>query len=454
MNDKKKQPIVAATVKSKSSSLKSKFLAKLLLKPWLSCAQPNNQTLHQSTFYFAPSSSTSAPIYASMIETKLNSAVPTTNEHSHDEVHSNRAGDTGYETLTRYDAAELMIPPVSALFQANEDNEVEESDFEVTMTVNSYSGLGDVTLDSVKETKKVVPTQQSATNLNEPGCERFNEMRTRLIGDLIEMEANFVSYLSMAVATFSRPLRGFFIKQQDYFCLFQNIEKILVISENFLRSMDKWSAYDLYTKIGQLYSHKMSLFREAYTMYARGHHAAKSLLAELGQHSKQFRLFLAEVESNELTLERALDLPVSHVQRTLDIFKRIRGFTHESRRNPTEAPHIDSVIFELRSVLANLANSSVSAAAKGVSSVVFEDDDETMTSIEYTLSSIEEEEDDDEDDTTAEFTTITERVLNSQRQRRRVGRDDRDSCCSSSSSSEDSSEHDFDSTTLFLSPIH
>lgn len=106
----------------------------------------------------------------------------------------------------------------------HDDGEEDDQDFEVTMTVNSYSGLGDVTLDSSRneETKK----PQSATNLKDAGCENFNEMRTRLIGDLIEMEANFVSYLSMAVATFSRPLRGFFIKQQDYFCLFQNIEKV------------------------------------------------------------------------------------------------------------------------------------------------------------------------------------------------------------------------------------
>lgn len=355
-------------------------------------------------------------------------------------------------------------------------NEEDDEDFEVTMTVNSYSGLGDVTLDSVKDAQKtkqqptaVTTTTQSASNLNDPGCERFNEMRTRLIGDLIEMEANFVSYLSMAVATFSRPLRGFFIKQHDYFCLFQNIEKLLVISENFLRSMDKWSAYDLYTKIGQLYSHKMALFREAYTLYARGHHAAKSLLAELRQHSKQFRLFLGEVESNELSLERALDLPVTHVQRTLEIFKRIRGFTLESRRNPTEAPHIDSVIFELRAILANLnspssSTTTTSDCSNPSSAAVFQVDneDETMTSIEYTLSSIEEEEnlddDDDDDETNSDFTTITEGLLLQDHRRRR--RSDRNSCCSSSSSSSSSSsDHDecnddeFDANTLFISPI-
>lgn len=118
-------------------------------------------------------------------------------------------------------------------------SEPDDEDFEVTMTVNSYSGLAeDATLDAtnrhddnedttiIHRHKKAAVTMSTAT-LNDQGDERFNEMRTRLIGDLIELEANFVSYLTMAVATFSRPLRGFFINQNDYYCLFQNIEKVL-----------------------------------------------------------------------------------------------------------------------------------------------------------------------------------------------------------------------------------
>lgn len=136
-------------VKSKPvSSLKSKLLAKLLLKPsmWLSCAQPNNQTLHQSTFYFAPSSSSATntatsstgavPVYASMIETNLNHNALNgqKSEQSHDDLvikssssssilHSNQPCDTGYETLsTRYDAE--FIPPASALFQVTKKIEL------------------------------------------------------------------------------------------------------------------------------------------------------------------------------------------------------------------------------------------------------------------------------------------------------------------------------------------
>jgi hypothetical protein len=135
-------------------------------------------------------------------------------------------GDTGYDSLSRQNSSVLKFQNINNTFQT------------VTDTTNNYSDY-DLTIEESKQMK-------------------LNEFKIHLIGNLIKMEDNFVSYLNNAVSTFVRPLRGFFMKQQDYFCLFQNIEKILVISENFLRSMDKWSAYDLYTRIGQLYTQKVS----------------------------------------------------------------------------------------------------------------------------------------------------------------------------------------------------
>ena len=234
--------------------------------------------------------------------------------------------DTGYETISRYESLTRKSDALDADFTIET----------VVDTTNSYSQC-DLTAVSAK------PVAQKQH-------EHFNERRTQLIGQLIEMEANFVSYLSVAVATFTRPLRGFFLKQQDYFNLFQNVEKILIISENFLRSMDKWSAYDLYTRIGQFYTQKLSLFRDAFTIYVKGYAASKSLLGELKAHSKQFRLFLQEVQSEDLTLANLLDLPVVHMQQTLAIFKQIRRFTAESK---SETPHIDSVVGELKQILAS-----------------------------------------------------------------------------------------------------
>lgn len=180
-----------------------------------------------------------------------------------------------------------------------------------------------------------------------------NISRTELIENLLEMESDFISFLSMGVAQLARPLRGFLMKQQDYFTLFQNIEKILIISENFLRSMDKWSSLDLYTRIGQLYTQKLNLFREAFTIYIKGHGTSKCLLNELKSHSQEFRLFVNETQSGNLTLSNLIDLPLIHIQGTLNCFKQIRKFTTIVDNNSVDSAHIDLVISDLRKILSH-----------------------------------------------------------------------------------------------------
>lgn len=344
-------------IETKSKNIK--LLAKLLRPSmWLSCAQPSNTTM-SNTFISEqlPNAQENQTKCSSLAESN-NEYVMCTREcckYSNNRVNSTEkivksdsAVDTGYETLSRYNETSERV--VRSSESSNDDFSIDT----VTNTTNSYSECDLTTEQAVKTVRFIQENNITKRKPNNLDAEKFNQARTKLIGDLIELEANFVSYLSLAVATFSRPLRGFFIKQQDYFCLFQNIEKILVISENFLRSMDKWSAYDLYTKIGQLYTQKMSLFKDAFTIYIQGYAKAKNLLNELKSHSKQFRLFLNEVQSSNLTLSNLLDLPVVHMHKTLEIFKQIRKYTFESKRNPSEAPHIDSVMLELRKILANL----------------------------------------------------------------------------------------------------
>lgn len=274
--------------------------------------------------------------------------------------------DTGYETLSRFDSGSTET----------------KTDITVSDTLNSYSGC-DLTTSSKSERKrrhnasgnKSISTKKRVLEHNDQ--QRFDKVRTKLIGDLIELEANFVSQLTMAVATFSRPLRGFFMRQQDYFMLFQNVEKIWIISENFLRSMDKWSAYDLYTKLGYLYSQKIGLFREAFTIYAQGFSAAKSLYNDLTAHSKQFRLFLKEVQSPDMTLRSFLDAPLLHCYRTLDLLKQIRQYT----RDAEQAAHIESVMADLRQILSNLNTADNMNLVSGVNEQDMTNYDDTMTTM-------------------------------------------------------------------------
>jgi hypothetical protein len=111
--------------------------------------------------------------------------------------------------------------------------------------------------------------------------------------------------------------------------------------------MDKWSAYDLYTKLGHLYAQKISLFKEAFIIYVRGYSKSKHLLNELKMHSKQFRLFLREAQSSNLTLKSLIDSPLKHLNQTLFIFKQVKMCTMDA----SELNKIDQIIFDLNIIL-------------------------------------------------------------------------------------------------------
>jgi hypothetical protein len=118
------------------------------------------------------------------------------------------------------------------------------------------------------------------------------QTRIDRIAKLIDIETDFLDYMSNGVSTFSRPLRGFFLDQQDYFVLFQNIEKLFVICESFLSSMQKWTPRDVYEHVGEFFNNKIKLLNDPLTTYARGYANAKLLLNDLQTHSKQFSAFL------------------------------------------------------------------------------------------------------------------------------------------------------------------
>jgi hypothetical protein len=143
----------------------------------------------------------------------------TTTASSSTSSSSQIGGDTGYETISHHHNN-----------IATENNGSDNDDFTintVTDTINSYSYCGDVTVES---NNLKVNTNKESAQIPKEQIEQFNEGRTQLIGQLLEIEADFVDYLSAGVSTFSRPLRGFFLQQQDYFHLFQNIEKVIYLS--------------------------------------------------------------------------------------------------------------------------------------------------------------------------------------------------------------------------------
>jgi len=221
-----------------------------------------------------------------------------------------------------------------------------EKPIEQTSSTSTSSSSSSISIDTILETtnsyscydltisEKYQPTSSSSSS-------SIDQKRTNLIGNLIDQEIDFVNYLSNGVSTFSRPLRGFFIRQQDYFILFQNIEKILVISENFLKSMQKWSAFDIYSHIGEFYSNKIKLLDDALKTYLNGYMVSKSLLNDLIQNSNKFRSFLKETETSELTLNTFLDMPILHFKNLINLLEKIK---YSTEVNSSEYFNIENTI--------------------------------------------------------------------------------------------------------------
>ena len=70
---------------------------------------------------------------------------------------------------------------------------------------------------------------------------------------------------------------------------------------------------------------------------------------------QQFRLFLKETQTKQLTLDNLLDLPIRYLYETLNVFKEIKQFTIiESKSKTIELSHFDSITFDLCNILSNL----------------------------------------------------------------------------------------------------
>lgn len=79
---------------------------------------------------------------------------------------------------------------------------------------------------------------------------------------LLQLEENFIQNMQKGVQQYSRPLRHcMMINSNQHHILFQNIEKILAISEyqlNQLVSQDDSIIIDMFSSIGKLYENKVN----------------------------------------------------------------------------------------------------------------------------------------------------------------------------------------------------
>ena len=156
---------------------------------------------------------------------------------------------------------------------------------------------------------------------------------------LLALEERFIDLMQKGVQQYSRPLRHCtHVTPAQHHTLFQNIEKLLAISEYQLHqliSQDDATLLDMFTTIGKLYENKMRMSCEAFDVYLGGVRPAFAMLASL-QRSHGFANFVSESRDDiAMDLATFLLLPIYYV---CDIHERLCALKDKTR--PLSDDHI------------------------------------------------------------------------------------------------------------------
>ena len=134
---------------------------------------------------------------------------------------------------------------------------------------------------------------------------------------LIHAENKFISLMHRGVLRFSRPLSYGILSSSEHKTLFQNVEKLLAISEFHLKQLsDSWTkSKETIRLVGKIYRSQLSTLCESYLTYFLGLSAADEQLTQLLQRTS-FAHFLSQdlPDVPDIRLDTFLQAPQKHLQ--------------------------------------------------------------------------------------------------------------------------------------------
>ncbi|RNA32638.1 Regulator of G- signaling 3 [Brachionus plicatilis] len=187
--------------------------------------------------------------------------------------------------------------------------------------------------DSDYKTQSSAGTDEPA-NISAASCPpgaAADDHHLYLCEQLLNLEEKFIETMQKGVQQYSRPLRHCLMIDQAQHCtIFQNIEKILAISEyqlNQLISQDDSILLDMFSTIGKLYENKMRMSSEAFDIYLHGIQKALRLLDQLSGDSNLGR-FLADAKDDiDMDLGTFLLVPIFYVNEIVHCLNKIKHNT-------------------------------------------------------------------------------------------------------------------------------
>ena len=193
--------------------------------------------------------------------------------------------------------------------------------------------------DSDYKTQSSTMTSTPSSENEAPGNNDFHMLACER---LLNLEERFIEQMQKGVQQYSRPLRHcLMINQTQHQTLFQNIEKILAISEyqlNQLINHDDSALFDMFNTIGKLYENKMRMSCEAFDIYLNGVEVAFELLNELTKHpTNHFTKFLNDAQDDiDMNLKEFLLLPLTYVA-------NVHSYLNEIKKNTSNENKLDLI---------------------------------------------------------------------------------------------------------------
>ena len=160
---------------------------------------------------------------------------------------------------------------------------------------------------------------------------------------LIHVENKFITLMHQGVLRFSRPLSHGILSSNEHKILFQNVEKLLAISEYHMKQLsDAWTKHtETIQPLGRIYNTQLLTMCESYLSYFRGLSAADNLLSQLLQRA-QFVQFLNQKLPGvpEVRLDVFLQAPQKHLQNLVYIIDEIASAVDAEKDEFTPLLHV------------------------------------------------------------------------------------------------------------------
>ncbi|ELU07412.1 hypothetical protein CAPTEDRAFT_223274 [Capitella teleta] len=150
------------------------------------------------------------------------------------------------------------------------------------------------------------------------------------LDQLVDCELDFVQQMQRGIERFSRPLRHALLPSEQYKALFQNIEKLVALSQYHLQQLNSLPELQLeehsVSFVAAVYKPRLRVLCEGYDHYLSGFKEACTLLHNLRRQDDRFSNFVQLHEDEELdgmTIDQFIMMPVKHLEELVMTLKSL-----------------------------------------------------------------------------------------------------------------------------------